>query len=146
MDRARICIVERIRISYFLTLSHMAMFYATTEQKFIHFEMPWEFVGRSTNYTKVRSMHRLCTTLHKAILGFADIGSMEKKFWFFFCITPHTRKIKKSTVEFHTSKNILKIIKQSNQSCQVEKYFILSQKWRLRFNIRYDERREEFEI
>ena len=37
---ARICIVERIRISYFLTLSHMAMFYATTEQKFIHFEMP----------------------------------------------------------------------------------------------------------
>ena len=37
----------------------------------------------------------------------------------FFCITPHTRKIKKSTVEFHTSKNILKMIKQSNQSRQV---------------------------
>ena len=36
----------------------------------------------------------------------------------FFCITPHTRKIKKSTVEFHTSKT-LKMIKQSNQSRQV---------------------------
>ena len=44
-----------------------------------------------------------------------------KDFWFFFCITPHTRKIKKRTVEFHTctSKNILKMIKQRNQSCQV---------------------------
>jgi hypothetical protein len=30
----------------------------------------------------------------------------------FFCITPRTRKIKK--VEFHTSKNISKMIKQSN--------------------------------
>ena len=50
-------------------------------------------------------MHHLYTTLHKAILGFADIGSMEK-FFYFFCITPHTRKEKKSTVEFHTSKNI----------------------------------------
>ena len=37
----------------------------------------------------------------------------------FSCITPHTRKIKKSTVEFHTSKNILKMIKQRNQSRQV---------------------------
>ena len=40
--------------------------------------MPWEFVGKSTNYTKVCFMHRLYTTLHKTILGFADIGSMEK--------------------------------------------------------------------
>ena len=30
----------------------------------------------------------------------------------FFCITPHKCKIKK--VEFHTSKNISKMIKQSN--------------------------------
>jgi hypothetical protein len=29
-------VVERIRISYFLTLSRVAMFYATTEQKLIH--------------------------------------------------------------------------------------------------------------
>ena len=57
-------------------------------------------------------MHRLYTTLHKTILGFADIGSMEKFFFYFFCITPHIRKIKKSTIEFHTSKNILKMIKQ----------------------------------
>ena len=63
-------------------------------------------------------MHRLYTTLHKTILGFADIGSTEF-FFDFFCITPHTRKIKKSTVEFHTSKNILKMIKQRNQSRQV---------------------------
>ena len=35
---------------------------------------------------------------------------------YFFCNTPHTRKIKK--VEFHTSKNISKLIKQSNQSRQ----------------------------
>jgi hypothetical protein len=32
--------------------------------------MPWEFVGKSTNYTKVRVMHRLYTTLHKTILKF----------------------------------------------------------------------------
>jgi Zn-dependent protease with chaperone function len=31
----RICIVERIRISYFLALSRVARFYATTEQKLI---------------------------------------------------------------------------------------------------------------
>jgi hypothetical protein len=89
-----------------------------SKNEFIHFEMPWEFVGKSTNYTKVRAIHCLYTTLHKTILGFADIGSMEK-FFYCFCITPHTRKIKKSTVEFHTSKNILKMIKQRNQSCQV---------------------------
>jgi len=47
---------------------------------FIHFEMPWEFVGKSTNYTKVGVIHRIYTTLHKTILGFADIGSMEKFF------------------------------------------------------------------
>jgi hypothetical protein len=32
----RIYIVERIRISYFLALSRVARFYATTEQKLIH--------------------------------------------------------------------------------------------------------------
>jgi hypothetical protein len=63
--------------------------------KFVHFEiaMPWEFVRKSTNYTKVRSMHRLYTTLHKTILGFGDRGSMEKCFFYFFLYTPHTRKI-----------------------------------------------------
>jgi asparagine N-glycosylation enzyme membrane subunit Stt3 len=75
--------------------------------------MPWEFVGKSTNYTKVRVIHRLYTTLHKTILGFADIGSMEKFFWF-FSVLPliHVKfKKKKSTAEFHISKNILKMIK-----------------------------------
>jgi hypothetical protein len=42
--------------------------------------MPREFVGKSTNYTKVCAIHCLYTTLHKTILGFADIGSMEKFF------------------------------------------------------------------
>ena len=65
--------------------------------------MPGDFLGKSTNYTKIRAMHRLYTTLHKAILGFADIGSMGF-FFDFFCITPHARKITKSTVEFHTYK------------------------------------------
>ena len=54
--------------------------------------MPGELVGKSTNYTKVCAIHCLYTTLHKTILGFADIGSMEFIFYF-FCITPHTRKI-----------------------------------------------------
>jgi hypothetical protein len=57
--------------------------------------MPWEFLGKSTNYHKVRSIHRLYTTLHKTILGFADVGSMEKFFGIFFCRTPRTFKIKK---------------------------------------------------
>jgi hypothetical protein len=86
---------------------------------FIHFEMPWEFVGKSTNYTKVRAIHCLYTTLHKTILGFADIGSVEF-FFGFFSVSPLMHvKLKKSTVEFHASKNILKMIKQRNQSCQV---------------------------
>jgi hypothetical protein len=32
------------------------------------------------NYTKVCAIHRPYTTLHKTILGYADIGSMEKFF------------------------------------------------------------------
>jgi hypothetical protein len=42
--------------------------------------MPKEFVGKSINNTKVRAIHPLYTTLPKTILGFADIGSMEKFF------------------------------------------------------------------
>ena len=89
--KSRICIVERIQISYFLALSHVAMFYATTEQKLIH--SFWNVlrirrkINQLVNYTKICVIHRLYTTLHKTILGFADIhvhvGSMEKFFWFF---------------------------------------------------------------
>ena len=62
--KTRICMVERIRISYFLALSRMARFYATTEQKSIHSfcNALRIFVGKSTNYTKVRAIHRLYTT------------------------------------------------------------------------------------
>ena len=67
-----------------------------SKKNFIHFEMHWEMPYKSTNYTKVCAIHHIhvYTTLHKTILGFADISSMEK-FFDFFCITPHTRKIKK---------------------------------------------------
>ena len=105
-DKTRIYIVERIWISYFLALSRVARFYATTEQKLIH--SFWEFVGKSTNYTKVRVIHRLYTTLHITILGFADIGSMEKLFWFFSVSLLIHVKLKKSTVEFHISNKQLR--------------------------------------
>ena len=116
---SRIYIVERIRISYFLALSHVARFYATTEQKFIH-----SFWNALRIRRKINQLHQsLCYTLSiyytsQTILGFADIGSMEKFFWF-FSVSPliHVKK-KKITVEFHTSKNILKMIKQRNQSCK----------------------------
>ena len=43
-----------------------------------------------------------------------------KSFFDFFLYHPsYTENIKKSTVDVHTSKNILKMIKQRNQSCQV---------------------------
>ena len=60
--------------------------------------MAWELVGKSINYTKVRVIHRLCTTLHKTIHGFVDIGAMEFFFIFFLYPPPpppHIRKIKK---------------------------------------------------
>jgi hypothetical protein len=118
--KSRICIVERIQISYFLALSHVAMFYATTEQKLIH-----SFWNALRIHRKINQLHQ--SSFYTSSIYYTtqnnpwicDIGSMEKFFLDFFCITPHTRKIKKSTVEFHTSKNILKMIKQSNQSRQV---------------------------
>ena len=48
--------------------------------------MPSEFVGKSTNYTKVCAIHCLYTTLHKTILGFAvpeikPAGPNKKNVW-----------------------------------------------------------------
>jgi hypothetical protein len=135
---SRIYIVERIQISYFLALSHVARLYATTEQKLIHsFCNALRIRRKTTNYTKVHVIHRLYTTLYKTILGFADIGSMEKFFWF-FSVSPLIHvKYKKSTVEFHTSKNILKMIKQRNQSRQVLFYISNTHLYTLvcRFNV-----------
>ena len=111
--------VERIRISYFLALSHVARFYATTEQKLIH-----SFWNALRIRRKINQLHQsLCYTSsiyytsqnNPWICRYRFNG---KDFLIFYCITPHTRKIK-STVEFHTSKNILKMIKQRNQSRQV---------------------------
>jgi hypothetical protein len=59
----------------------VARLYVTTEQKLIHsFCNALRIRRKTTNYTKVHVIHRLYTTLHKTILGFADIGSMEKFF------------------------------------------------------------------
>ena len=100
----------------------MARFYATTEQNLI--DSFWNALRISR---KINQLHQslwytssiyYTTQNNPWICRYRFNG---KDFWFFFCITPHTRKIKKRTVEFHTctSKNILKMIKQRNQSCQV---------------------------
>jgi hypothetical protein len=73
--------------------------YETLLYFFFDFKCMRGDIGRSTNCTKVRAIHRLYTTLHKTILGFADIGSLKAFFSFFFCITPHTLKIKKKVQE-----------------------------------------------
>jgi hypothetical protein len=103
---SRICIVERIRISYFLALSRVTMFYATTEQKFIHsfwnaLRICWKInqLHQSSFYT---SSIYYTTQNNPWICRYRFNG---KVFFYFFCITPRTHKIKKSTVEFHTSKN-----------------------------------------
>ena len=51
--KARICIAERIQILYFLALSHVAMFYATTEQKLIH-----PFGNALRNALKINQLHQ----------------------------------------------------------------------------------------
>ena len=67
-----------------LVLSRVARFYATRDQKLIHSYWNALRIHRKINQLhQVCVMHCLYTTLHKTILGFADIGSMEKFFWFF---------------------------------------------------------------
>jgi hypothetical protein len=104
-----------------LVFSRMARFYATTEQKFIH-----SFWNALRIRRKINQLHQSsCYTSSiyyttQNIPWICQYRFNGKVFLIFFCITPHTCKIKKkSTVEFHTSKNILKMIKQRNQSCQV---------------------------
>ena len=65
-----------------LVFSHVARFYATTEQKLIH-----SFCNALRIHREINQLHQsLCYTssiyytTQKTILGFADIGSMEKKF------------------------------------------------------------------
>ena len=99
------------------------MFYATTEQKLIHSFWNVLRIRRKINQLHQSSFYAssiyYTTQNNPWICRYRFNG---KDFLIFFCITPHTHRIKKSTVEFHTSKNILKMIKQSNQSRQVEKY------------------------
>ena len=116
-----ICIVERIQISYFLALSRVAMFYATTEQTLI--QSFWNLkIRRKINQFHQSSFNASSiydtTQNNPWICQYRFNG----KVFLIFSVSPlrpNTHKIKKSTVEFHTSKNILKMIKQSNQSHQV---------------------------
>ena len=79
--------------------------------------MPWEFVGKSTNYTKVRSIQNLYTTLHKTILVFANIGSMEK-FFLIFSVSPlvHVNLNKYKSEALFSIKLLL----------YIEKYYIIT--------------------
>ena len=78
-----------------LVLSRVAMFYATTEQKLIHSFWKAFRIRRKINQLLQSSFYASSYYTTQKILGFADIGSME--FFFSFCITPHTCKIKKSS-------------------------------------------------
>ena len=90
-----------------LVFSRVAMFYATTKQKLIH------------SFWNALRIHREINQLHQSLFYASSIYYTTqnnpwicryrfngKVFLIFFCITPHRHKIKKSTVEFHTSKNI----------------------------------------
>ena len=108
---------RRIRISYFLALSRVAKFYATTEQNLIH-----SFWNALRIRRKINQLHQSsCYTSSIYYTRQNNNWICRYRFieFFFFCITPHTHKIKKGTVEFHASNNILKMIKQRNQSRQV---------------------------
>jgi hypothetical protein len=115
--KPRIYIVERIRISYFLALSHVARFYATTEQKLIHSFWNALRIRRKINQLHQSSCYTssiyYTTQNNPWICQYMFNG---KVFFDFFCITPHTCKILK---KYSRSKNILKMIKQRNQSRQV---------------------------
>jgi hypothetical protein len=73
--------VERIRISYFLALSRMARLYATTEQHLI-----LSFCNALRFRRKINQLHQsscYASSIYyntQTILGFDDIGSMEKFF------------------------------------------------------------------
>ena len=96
----------------------MARFYATTEQKLIN-----SFWNALIIRRKINQLHQSsCYTSSIYYTTQNNRWICKYRFNAFFCITPHTHKIKKCTVEFHTSKNILKMIKQRNQSRQVLLY------------------------
>jgi len=85
-----------------LVLSRGARFYATTEQKLIH-----SFCNALRIRRKINQLHQsLCYTssIYYTTQNNPWICRYRFNGNFFFCITPHTRKIKKGTVEFHTSK------------------------------------------
>jgi hypothetical protein len=108
-----------IWISYFLPLSHVAMLYATTEQKSIHSILNALRIRRKINQLHQSSFYTssiyYTTQNNPWICRNTFCRFNGTIFLIFFCITSHTCKILKSTVEFHTSKNILKMIKKKKQ-------------------------------
>jgi hypothetical protein len=93
-------------------------FYATTEQTLNHSFWNALWIRMTINQLHQSSCYASSiyyTTQHN--LWICRYRFNGKAFCYLFCITPHTRK--KSTVKFHTSKHILKMIKQRNQSRQV---------------------------
>jgi hypothetical protein len=89
--KARIYRVERIRILYFLALSHVARFYATTEQKFIHSFWNALRIRRKINQLYQSSFYTssiyYITQNNPWIYRYRFNGKV------FFCITPHTCQI-----------------------------------------------------
>jgi hypothetical protein len=114
-------IYSRKDSTYFLALSRVVRFYATTEQKLIN------------SFWNALRIRRKINQLHQSSCYTSSIYySTQNNPWIcryrfngnvfgFFYVSPliHVKLNKKSTVEFHTSKNILKKIKQRNQSPQV---------------------------
>jgi hypothetical protein len=74
-------IVERIQISYYLAWRGFML--QQSKNSFIHFEMPWEFVGKSTNY-KVCVIHRPWMLAHLKIIWQFHAHSVHQKVSRFF--------------------------------------------------------------
>jgi hypothetical protein len=107
-------------IKDFLALSRVARFYATTEQKLIH--SFWNALRIRRKINQLHQSSRYTSYIYYTTQNNPWICRYRfngKVFWFFFVSPLIHVKLNKSTVEFHTSKNILKMIKERNQSRQV---------------------------
>jgi hypothetical protein len=96
--------------------SRVARFYATTEQKLITGNSFWN------SLRKINQLHQ--SSCYTSSIYYTTQNNpwicryrFNGKVFLIFSVSSLIHvKIKKSTVEFHTSKNILKMIKQRNQS------------------------------
>ena len=133
MIEPRIYIVERIRFSYFLALSHVARFYAITEQKLIN--SFWNALRIRRKFNQLHQSSCYTSSIYYTTQNNPWICRyrFNGKVFLILYVSPLIHvKLKKSTVEFHTSKNILKMIKQRNQSRQVL-FYISNTHWYVDF-------------